>query len=38
MANISNLNRLNSSNTGINEKKISFSKGDIFNVKIKTDS
>ena len=38
MANISNLNRLNSSNTGINEKKISFSKGDIFNGKIKTDS
>lgn len=37
MANISNLNRLSGNNSsGINEKKISFSKGDIFNGKIKT--
>ena len=38
MANISNLNRLSGNNSsGINEKKISFSKGDIFNGKIKVE-
>ena len=36
MANISDLNRLSGNSSGINEKKISFSKGDIFNGKIKT--
>lgn len=37
MANISNLNGLSGNNSGINEKKISFSKGDIFSGKIKTE-
>lgn len=36
MANISNLNRANGNNVGINEKRISFSKGDIFSGKIKS--
>ncbi|CDM68095.1 hypothetical protein CM240_0931 [Clostridium bornimense] len=36
MANISDLSRLSGNSSGINEKKISFSKGDIFTGKIKT--